>query len=684
MTSRPPHLDRLSTEKLRPKEKKDRLQQHQSRPLKLRLYFKVVSRLQIMQFYAMKLAVLLSGILFVLTFPFASGQDIGERVCAKIVDGVAVTEGVIRVRRRHENDMDFSKYNPFYWEGRRAWFKVEDHTPKGEKKIVFTLRTEWPQSYIPTRGSDFSAIYKGDPLGDETGRSKFAINTRMTHVRDFTHFKQELNELSFHQNPKNLKAGEQLTFEFRFFNDETHPGWAKQKKHNPHNLFAYYSEFFRIKIGEPGLLIDNFESPGRSALPKCYSGGRTTVPTVRVEPWSALQQHALNLQPKNAQAFLTGRTWFHTDMVSGKHLSDPSDDKPSVFFDDMRTARKGLAGRAYNTRSCNTCHVHNAGALLPSPGDPVHTTILRLTDPKSPHGTQLQTDGADQEGTVTIARYESHEVKLDDGTVVTLSRPVFHLDGEPAAAISPRTPPAIIGAGLLEAIPEKTILEFAQTSSGKPRMVDEKVGRFGWKAGQPTVNAQNQSALLEDMGVKKLPAPAMAELEAYVSLLGVPPRTNPEAPDVVLGEKIFHSLNCQQCHIPKLRTGDSKFPELSNQTIQPFTDLLLHDMGEGLRDESTAPLASMWRTAPLWALKNKRHAADDQTETFRSGDIHVTYRDTQNAANKNPIQLLHDGRARSIAEAILWHGGEAESSVNAYKALSKKERTLLEVYLWDL
>ena len=82
--------------------------------------------------------------------------------------------------------------------------------------------------------------------------------------------------------------------------------------------------------------------------------------------------------------------------------------------------------------------------------------------------------------------------------------------------------------------------------------------------------------------------------------------------------------------------------------------------------------------------KTKRHAADDQTETFRSGDIHVTYRDTQNAANKNPIQLLHDGRARSIAEAILWHGGEAESSVNAYKALSKKERTLLEVYLWDL
>jgi hypothetical protein len=114
-----------------------------------------------------------------------AGDEIGERVTASMVDGVAVTEGVIRVRRRHENDMDFSKYNPFYWEGRRAWFKVEDYTPRGENRMVFSLHTEWPQDYIPTRGSDFSAIYKGDPLGDETGRSKFAINTRMEHVGGF-------------------------------------------------------------------------------------------------------------------------------------------------------------------------------------------------------------------------------------------------------------------------------------------------------------------------------------------------------------------------------------------------------------------------------------------------------------------------------------------------------------------
>ena len=611
-------------------------------------------------------------------------SEIGERVNASFVDGVAVTEGVIRVRRRHENDMDFSKYNPFYWEGRRAWFKIEDHTPKGVKKIVFTLRTEWPQSYIPTRGADFSAIYKGDPLGDETGRSKFAINARMTHVGDFTHFEQELGELSFHQNPDDLKVGEQLTFEFRFFNDEAHPGWAKQKKRNAHNLFAYYSEFFRIKIGEPGLLIDNFESQKKVAPPKRYAGGWTTIPTVKVEPWSALQQHALNLKPANNQAFLDGRAWFHTDMISGKHLSDPSDDKPSVFFEEMEAARKGLAGSAYNMESCNRCHVHNAGALLPKLGEPVHTTLLRLTDPNSPHGIQLQSDGKDAEGEVTIARFETHEVTLDDGTRVELSKPIYHIDGKAASEISPRTPPAIIGAGLLEAIPEERLLALAKNSSGEARKIGGKIGRFGWKSGQASVNEQNLSALREDMGVEKLPSSAMDELEAYVSLLGVPPRTNPEAPDVVLGEKVFHSLNCQTCHTPTHKTGPSKFPELSNQTIQPFTDLLLHDMGEGLADDSSSPLARKWRTAPLWALKNKRHAADDQKDTFRAGDTHVTYRDTQRAANQNPIQLLHDGRARSLAEAILWHGGEAEPSVKSYKALSKEDRTALESYLWDL
>ncbi|MFK7850603.1 MAG: di-heme oxidoredictase family protein [Akkermansiaceae bacterium] len=611
-------------------------------------------------------------------------SEIGQRTGASLVDGVAVTEGVIRVRRRHENDMDFSKFNPFYWEGRRAWFKVEDHTSRGEKRMVFTLRTEWPQDFTPYRGSDFSAIYLGDPLADETLRSKFAINVRMKHVEGFTHFEAELDETAFHQHPEALQKGKLLTFEFRFFNNEAHPGWAKQKKRNPHNLSAYYSEFFRIKIGEPGLYIDNFSEANEFPSAKRYAGGWTTIPTVRVEPWTALQQNAFNLKPAHNLGFLEGRTWFHTDMVSGKHISNPSDDKPSVFFEEMEKARRGLASDTYNARSCIECHVHNGGAILPPLGEPIHTTILRTTDPDSPHGAQIQTAGAGAEGTVTIGRYETRKVELADGTVVELSKPIFYLDGKPSDAISPRTPPAIIGAGLLSAVTDETILDLAKSSSGEPRLIGGKVGRFGWKADQPTVYSQIQSALREDMGVKEPGFESLDRIEAYVSLLGVPPRTNPEAPEVLAGERVFLSLSCNQCHTPTLRTGESKFPEISHQTIHPFTDLLLHDMGEGLSDDRGGALASKWRTAPLWALKNKRHAIHDHVGTFRPGDTKVTYVDTHLEADKNPLQLLHDGRARSIAEAILWHGGEAEDSVKAYKALPKADREALEKYLLDL
>ena len=157
----------------------------------------------------------------VTTLPAQDYTAIGERGGASVVDGVAVTEGTIRVRRRHENDMDFAKFNPFYWDGRQAWFKVEDHTSRGEKRIVFTLRTEWPQDYNKLRGSDLSAIYTGNPLGDETGRSKFAINVRMKHVADFTHFEYELGEDVFRQHPEDLQRGKLLTFEFRFFNSES-------------------------------------------------------------------------------------------------------------------------------------------------------------------------------------------------------------------------------------------------------------------------------------------------------------------------------------------------------------------------------------------------------------------------------------------------------------------------------
>jgi len=208
-----------------------------------------------------------------------------------------VTEGIVRVRRRHENEMGFAKFNPFYWEGRLTSFKVDDYTTAGENRIKFTLKTEWPQDYTPNRGPDFSAIDTGDPIaGSESLRSKFAINQRMAHIADQRHFEATIGPDVFKAFSEQLKKGALVIFEFLFFNTESHAPWQKQKAFNPLNLSAYYAEFFRIRIGEAGLFIEHLTDCNAMPSPKRYSGGWTTIPTVRVEPWKALQQQAFNLR----------------------------------------------------------------------------------------------------------------------------------------------------------------------------------------------------------------------------------------------------------------------------------------------------------------------------------------------------------------------------------------------------
>ncbi|SMF22667.1 di-heme oxidoredictase family protein [Pseudobacteriovorax antillogorgiicola] len=648
-----------------------------------------------------------------LTFmPFEKDfNKIGKRISGFLNgDGVAITEGVVRVRRRHENDMDFAKFNPFYWEGRTTRFRVEDFTPVGQKLIRFTLLTEWPQDYERDRGPDFSAIYVGDPLANETLRSKFKINNRMAHVKDNRHFSFELSGELFERYQEDLEAGQLLTFEYRFFNDEQFPNWAEQKTVNPHNLSAYYSEFFRIKIGEPGLFIDNFQARGEFPEAWRYAGGWTTTPTTRVEPWNSLQQQAFNLTHDRAAEFLMGRTWFHTDFISGQHIADPSDDKPSVFRPAMQEDRSAYAGSSYNMTSCNGCHQHNAGFLLPAAGQAIHGTVAKTLDPQTGrshrvYGNQLQTDGPQKEGNLVISRFETKIVTLDDGTEVELSKPVFVIEsGKSRApvALSVRRPLSLIGMGLINAIPAQEIERLDQLSAGRAGKVAGKTARFGWKANQVDLAAQIRTALKHDMGVTTieenlldcsgncqtgkghLPKEAIEGMESYMSLLGVPPRTNPEDPQVRQGEKIFKLLGCESCHAPYWRTGTSRFAELSEQYIHPYTDLLLHDMGPGLADDHKGPQARLWRTAPLWGLKNTKYASAHHKDIFHPGDTNVTYEMTQAKVRTNRIELLHDGRAKSIMEAILWHDGEASDEVAAYKKLSADDRQALEAFLWDI
>ena len=625
---------------------------------------------------------------------------------------VSITEGTLRMRRRHENDMDFSKYNPFYWQGRGGKYRIEDYTGVGQKKLIVTLESEWPQRYITTAGPDFSAVYTGDPLSPtEHMRSKFLFNIRMNHVRDYKLFTATLDEGAFNAAGEAMKPGKILTMEFRFFLDENTEEFRKQKAANPHTLSAYYTEFVRIKLGEPGIVIDDpFHANGEPSDLR-YSGGRTTTPTARVEPWKALQQMAFNMSPANAQAFLFGRAWFHTDFSSGQHVSEDSDDKPSVFFEGDRAYRAGFQGGAFNAKTCVSCHHNDGISLLPTLGSETSTTVIRTADTRDgalqKHGSflsQVQPDGPDSEGKVKLIRWETRQEKFADGQVVELKKPIFEvsstLDKSFLGTSVRRTLP-IIGMGLLEAIPDATIRQWAKDNGGTVSIVDGKIGRLGHKAERASVREQIISAMTTDLAVKldisqysdaknarsgkgNLFTPAVDDMETYVRLLGVPPRLNPEDAQIKRGSLVFSKIGCASCHIPSVTTGNHKFAELSQQEIQPFSDLLLHDMGEGLQDDIPNKMQRYWRTTPLWANKDVKHSTDSRQGQFAPGNVSILWTDAWKAAGQNKTCYLHDCRASTYAEAILWHSGEAEESKEKFRSLPESEREDLFRFLGDI
>jgi CxxC motif-containing protein (DUF1111 family) len=273
--------------------------------------------------------------------------------------------------------------------------------------------------------------------------------------------------------------------------------------------------------------------------------------------------------------------------------------------------------------------------------------------------------------------------------------------------MSPRIAPPMIGLGLIEAIAEAAIRANADPDdrdkdgiSGRPNEVwsvaDDHVtlGRFGWKAGAPSIRQQSAEAAAGDIGLSNPLAPQAAGdctgaqkvcLDApngnsersggfeigqelmdlvvfYTQNLAVPLRRGADKPEVLQGKALFNSLGCAACHRPSFTTGTVEGqPQLSNQKIWPYTDLLLHDMGEGLADNRPEGVADgrEWRTAPLWGL--------GLTEIVSGHTF-----------------FLHDGRARNVEEAILWHGGEAQAARDGYAKLTKAERKALLAFVNSL
>ena len=302
------------------------------------------------------------------------------------------------------------------------------------------------------------------------------------------------------------------------------------------------------------------------------------------------------------------------------------------------------------------------------------------------------TNGSGSEGAARLAGWEEIPGTYGDGSSYSLRRPIYEFTGITPAYHSVRVAPQLVGTGLLEAVDERTILDLADECdldedgiSGRVRLVEDPtdpgrlhIGRFGARASTASVRHQIAYALNRDIGVAsdlfpildgetrptsvEISEDELDLMDRYVSLLGIAARRSLTDPQANQGEALFVEANCTACHAPTLITGSNHpYAELRDQVIHPYSDLLLHDMGEGLADNlgDDDVSGSEWRTAPLWNI--------GLTAGVSGGEAY-----------------LHDGRARTLEEAILWHGGEAEVARETFRNMSASERSALITFLKSL
>jgi len=435
------------------------------------------------------------------------------------------------------------------------------------------------------------------------------------------------------------------------------------------------------------------------------SGGAATV---RKTDQNAFSLPSANLPPSRRVDFSVGNSFFRS---------------PWVIAPSTTTARDGL-GPLFNTNACQNCHIKDGRGHPPTPGAANAVSMLvRLSIPDAPqfaklieqvgvvpepvYGGQFQdmaVPGVAPEGKVRVD-YTPVPVRFKDGTEVELRKPVLQITQlgygpmHPDTRFSARVAPPMIGLGLLEAIPEEAILAnaAAQTKEkngihGRPNQVWDDalqktvMGRFGWKAGQPNLNQQNVHAFSGDMGLTTSLRPFDDCTDAqtackhapngepevsdnilrlvlfYSRNLAVPARRGINDAEVLAGKNLFFQAGCDACHTPKYTTAaNAAEPELANQVIRPYSDLLLHDMGDGLADHRTEFQASGrdWRTPPLWGI-GLTQAVSGHT------------------------QFLHDGRARNLLEAVLWHGGEAKAAQQQVLSFNAEQRAALLAFLNSL
>jgi CxxC motif-containing protein (DUF1111 family) len=603
-----------------------------------------------------------------------------------------ITQISDRPRGRHarENGPSFSLYDTyliFYWEQRMTTIEIDDTIGKGGNSITFHMHS---LNGLDTPNIRF--FFQGQTTVAQYGDNEYSVQADSS-LTNWTF------NLTHNATGGALQPGDKIEFEFSPFmltvsNGQLNYYGGAILYVAGQGIVPWQAAMTDIDlnpandgplIGGVRTNIDSYPLPTNAWL----AGGLTMPYQYSGETNHLFNQLSPNASPLTGEPFLLGRRLHETDFGDGTH-NEPGN--------PVYTSQVGKLGPKFTGRSCVACHVNNGRALPPAIGAPMLQSVVKVgsdaigtPDPILGSVLQPQITSGSPEDSATISSYTTINGQYGDGTAYTLQKPNYTFSGRVPAFFSVRLTPQLVGMGLLEAVSESTVQNQAMADvagtngiSGRvqtvtdPQTGQQRLGRFGYKGGKARVSHQVASALNADMGVTTSIFPVLdgdtssgpveladsdlANWVRYVSALGVNARRNLTDPQALQGEQLFASANCAQCHTPTLQTSSHHpMAELRNQTIHPYTDLLLHDLGPGLADNlgEGSATGSQWRTAPLWSI--------GLTPGISGGEAY-----------------LHDGRARSLEEAILWHDGEAGASKEAFRTMSASDRAALIKFLKSL
>jgi CxxC motif-containing protein (DUF1111 family) len=588
-----------------------------------------------------------------------------------------------RPRARHAREdmfMLYDTYLPFYWEQRMTDIEIIDTLGKGGSTITFNFFSlnalNEPNIRFFFQGQTTVAQYSDNLFANQADASgtnwtsTISVNTmfnRPLHVGDRMEFEFSPFMLTVTNGQLNYYGGAVL-----YVVGQGIVPWQEGATNDP---------------GSVNAAIDSTPMPtngwlaGSGTMPYQYSG----------EPNHVFEQMAPNASPATGKQFMLGRRLHHTDFTTGAH-SEP--DNP-VF-----TSHVGQAGPTYIQTSCMGCHVNNGRGFPAAVGQPLTTALIEVGSsadgaPDPVYGSVLlmQNAGGPSEGTATIASYTTINGQYGDGTPYMLQQPNYAFSPHTPAFFSVRFARPLVGLGLLEAVSESSVLALSDPGdadhdgifgtiqmAGDPWTGQPRLGRFGYKAAGFSVEHFVCAALNLELGVTtpifphnfngpnssgppEVTADEANQWTRYLSALGVNARRDLTNAVALHGEQLFTSAQCASCHTPTFTTSPyHPMAELRNQTIHPYTDLLLHDLGPGLADNLNQGNATgaEWRTSPLWSIGLTAGVSGGREAYF------------------------HDCRARTLEEAILWHSGEAEASKEAFRTMPAADRAALIAFLKSL